>query len=153
MDRGVEEAEADQDERDFRAGDPCDTRFEMIVVDASAVLEILKRTEAGADLLSVFADQVIHAPHLIDLEVLNILRRWVIHGEMTASQARDALDYFVQMPFQRHAHTPLALEVWSLRHNLTAYDAAYLALSRRLGTDLITMDSGLRKMAARGSRI
>ncbi|MES1262318.1 MAG: type II toxin-antitoxin system VapC family toxin [Acidobacteriota bacterium] len=122
----------------------------MIVVDASAVLEILKQTENGFRLESLLADDELHAPHLIDLEVATILRRWVIHGEMSLMQAGQALEQFLQMPLQRHAHTNLLLEVWKLRHNLTAYDASYLTLAHFLGAELVTMDDGLRKMAARG---
>jgi predicted nucleic acid-binding protein len=121
----------------------------MIVVDASAVLEILKGTKTGANLLTALPGLELHAPHLIDLEVINALRRWEFQAEMSAGDIRAALEVFREMTITRHAHTSLLGEIWSLRHNLTAYDGAYLALARLLGAELVTMDGGLRKLAAR----
>jgi predicted nucleic acid-binding protein len=121
----------------------------MIVIDASAVLEILKQTPVGLNLQEILGDRFLDAPHVIDLEVANVLRRWVFSGAMTDIDAKRALDSFLAMPITRHPHTNLLPEIWKLRHNLTAYDAAYLALARFLGAELLTMDDGLSKRAKR----
>ncbi len=119
----------------------------MIVIDASALLEVLKVTEVGLELGPLLIGRELHAPHLLDLEVTQALRRLTLRGEITRLEAHRALESFLEMPIIRHAHTPLLHEIWALRHNLTAYDAAYLALARSLGAKLLTMDSGLRKLA------
>jgi predicted nucleic acid-binding protein len=121
------------------------------VVDASAILEILRHSDLGLDLALQLEDEDIHAPHLIDVEVASALRRWVARGEMTARGALRAFDEFIDMPLQRHPHTHLLPVIWKHRHNLSAYDAFYLALSMYLGVQLMTVDDGLRK--APGFRI
>lgn len=119
----------------------------MIVVDASAILEILKHSDVGVDLALRLDDEDIHAPHLIDIEVASGLRRWVARREITPAGALRAFDEFIEIPIQRHPHTDLLLQIWKLRHNLSAYDACYLALSVYLGAELLTTDDGLRKAA------
>jgi predicted nucleic acid-binding protein len=121
----------------------------MIVIDASAVLEILKRTATGLELIPVVAGREQHAPHLIDLEVANALRRWEAQGEMSAYDTQTAFDVFLSMRIRRYPHTNLLPEIWRLRRNLTAYDAAYLALAKFLDAELLTTDEGLRKRAKR----
>jgi predicted nucleic acid-binding protein len=120
----------------------------MIVVDASVVLEILARTAAGLALETQLLDSNLHAPHVIDLEVLNAVRRWERTGVIRRGEAAGILDAFLAMAITRYSHTPLVEPIWALRQNLTAYDAAYLALAKALDADLVTMDSALRKMAA-----
>ena len=120
----------------------------MIVIDASAVLEILARTAAGLELETVLLDSDLHAPHVIDLEVLNAIGRWERTGVIRRGEAAPILDAFLSMGITRYSHTPFAQPIWELRHNLTAYDAAYLTLARALDARLVTMDSALRKMAA-----
>jgi predicted nucleic acid-binding protein len=124
----------------------------MIVIDASAVLAILSRSEAGIELESRIPGVELHAPHLIDLEVVHTLRRWSLAGMISVPMAEAALRSFCEIPIERHAHTQLLDQVWSLRNNLTAYDAVYLALANLLGAELLTMDEGLRKAAARSRR-
>ena len=119
----------------------------MIVIDASVMLEILKRTDQGIDLALLLEDEIIHAPHLIDLEVASKLRRWVAKGEMTATDALRAFEQLLETPIRRHPHMHLLPGIWNLRHNLTAYDACYLTLARLLGARLLTTDEGLRKAA------
>jgi predicted nucleic acid-binding protein len=121
----------------------------VIVIDASAVLEILKQSPVGISLLEALDGRELDAPHLIDLEVSNALRRWVSRGEVSEAFASRALDSFMTMPITRYAHYPLLGEIWALRHNLTAYDAAYLALARHLDAELLTMDEGLKKRSKR----
>ena len=124
----------------------------MIVIDASAVLEILSRTTKGVELEVALLDRDLHAPHLIDLEVLNAVRRWERTGVIGPAEATAILNAFLAVRITRYSHTPLIDPIWALRHNLTAYDAAYLALAQALDAELVTMDSGLRKMATRKNR-
>ena len=122
----------------------------MIVVDASAVLEILSLSAMGQELSSVLVGVEIHAPHLIDLEVFQTLRRWTLKGTVSPADADEMIRKFRALKIIRHPHTPLLDDIWALRHNLTAYDASsYLALARALDAEVLTMDSGLRKMATR----
>jgi predicted nucleic acid-binding protein len=122
----------------------------MIVLDASAVLEILSLSEKGVELSLSLADTQIHAPELIDVEVLNVLRKWTFAGIMSATHSEQAVKTFRSLDITRHRHSELVPAIWALRHNLSAYDASYLALAHALGAELVTMDSGLRKMAWRG---
>jgi len=124
----------------------------MIVIDASAVLEILSRTAKGIELEAALPERDLHAPHVIDLEVLNAVRGWERTSVIRPAEATDILNAFLAIGITRYPHTPLADRIWALRHNLTAYDAAYLALAQALDAELLTMDSGLRKMAARKKR-
>jgi len=119
----------------------------MIVIDASALIEVLKLTEVGLQMAPLLVERELHAPHLLDLEIMQALRRLTLRGEMTPAEARRALASFLEMTITRHPHTDLLPGIWALRHNLTAYDAAYLVLARLLDAKLLTMDSALRKLA------
>lgn len=114
----------------------------MIVTDASAILEILLRTPvADAVERRVFRPgETIHAPNLIDLEVAQVLRRYVHRGEMTPARGRLALETMGVFPMRRYGDEPLLARIWELRENLTAYDAAYVALAEALRAPLITGD-------------
>ena len=118
----------------------------MIVVDASVVIEILLHTDAGASIALRLLDdrRTLHAPHLMDVEVAQVLRRYVARGELSEERGREALDVLVRFPVMRYAHEPLLARMWSLRENLTAYDAAYIALAEGLRAPLVTRD---RKLA------
>jgi predicted nucleic acid-binding protein len=122
------------------------------VVDASAVLEVLLRTPSAAVIEHrLFASgEALHAPHFIDLEVAQVLRRYAAAGRMTTDRGVEALDDFAGFPIDRHPHGMLLPRIWELRHNLTAYDAAYVALAEVLDMSLITRDEKL--MAAPGHR-
>lgn len=117
----------------------------MIVVDASALLEVLLRTPAAPQVEErLFASrETLHAPHLIDLEVAQVLRRYVQGGQMSAVRARQALDDLGALRLTRWPHDALLPRVWALRANLTAYDAAYVALAEALGAPLVTRDRRL----------
>jgi predicted nucleic acid-binding protein len=116
----------------------------VIVVDASAILEVLLRTPAAPAIEErLFTrGETLHSPHLIDLEVLQVLRRYAAAGEISAERAREALDDLAAFRLRRWAHDALALRIWELRH-LTAYDAAYIALAEALGAPLLTRDRRL----------
>jgi predicted nucleic acid-binding protein len=117
----------------------------VIVVDASAVLELLLNTAAGATVAErLFApNETLHAPHLLDLEIAQVLRRYFLAGEIDAARGTQALDDLVDLPLTRYPHDLLVSRVWSLRANCTAYDAAYIALAEALGATLVTRDGGL----------
>jgi predicted nucleic acid-binding protein len=124
----------------------------MIVLDASVVLEILLNTKSGERLASRVLDgsASLHAPHLLDLEVAQVLRRYCAHGDMTARRGQEALKDLAAFPIERYPHDFLLDRVWDLRQNLTAYDAAYLALAEALDATLLTRDAAFA--ALRNSR-
>ena len=117
----------------------------MIVADASAVLELLLGTTAGAHVAARLAapGESAHAPHLLDLEVAQVLRRYVRRRELPAGRAREALDDLAALPLVRFPHEPFLPRIWELRDQLTAYDAAYVALAEVLGARLLTRDRAL----------
>lgn len=119
----------------------------MIVVDASALLEVLLRTPA-ADVVEdrLFAGgQTLHAPHLLDVEAAQVIRRYAANGEIDAERGRLALDDLADFPLRRYPHDFLLPRIWSLRNNLTAYDAVYVTLAEALDAPLLTRD---RRLAA-----
>jgi predicted nucleic acid-binding protein len=117
----------------------------VIVVDASAILEILLRSAAGtlAEQRVLRRRETIHAPALVDLEVAQVLRRYVLRGDLTAGWARNAIGVLVAFPMERYGHEPLIPRIWELRDTLTAYDAAYVALAEGLRAPLVTCDARL----------
>lgn len=117
----------------------------MIVTDASVILEVLLRTPASAKIVDRILDprESLHAPHLLDLEVAQVLRRYVARRELSANRGQMSVDLLAAFPIRRYAHEPLLSRIWSLRANLTAYDAAYVALAEGLGATLLTRDEGI----------
>jgi predicted nucleic acid-binding protein len=114
----------------------------MIVVDASAGLAAL--LNAG-DARSVLASERLHVPHLIDLQIANGLRRLVTASTLSEPAARTALRTWTRLGLTRYAAVTLIDRVWALRHNLSAYDASYVALAESLGCALVTADSRLSR--------
>ncbi len=118
----------------------------MIVIDASAMVEALVGRDADDELLNALSGDV-DAPHLLDVEVLSVLRGLLLGGKLdpeAADQAR--LDHFAFM-ITRHETAPLAERIWQLRHQFTSSDASYLALAEALRAPLYTCDA---KLATRG---
>ena len=117
----------------------------MIVIDASALLEALLQTPAAAAVEERLLGEglPLHAPHLIDLEVTQVLRRYEATGQVEAARCQDALDDLQDFSLRRYQHDVLLERVWELRHNLTAYDAAYVALAEALDATLLTRDRRL----------
>jgi predicted nucleic acid-binding protein len=117
----------------------------MIVLDASAVLELLLGTPAGLEVAGHLEDTAValHAPHLIDVEVAQVLRRYVRESQLSAEDARTAIRDLRDLDLSRHAHEPLLDRVWELRHNFSAYDAVYVALAEVLDARLLTADDRL----------
>jgi predicted nucleic acid-binding protein len=117
----------------------------VIVLDASALVELLLGTERGRRIADRIEDPAValHVPHLADVEVLQALRRYVRNGELDDGAAIDAIDQLHELDLERHAHEHLADRVWALRGNLTAYDGVYVALAEVLDASLLTCDARL----------
>ncbi|TWP35575.1 type II toxin-antitoxin system VapC family toxin [Leekyejoonella antrihumi] len=114
----------------------------MIVLDASAALSAV--LNAGPARESV-ADEQLHAPHLVDSEVVSGLRRHVISGDITADNGWAALDAWRRLGLTRYAIHGLFDRIWELRDNLSAYDAAYVALAECLDCALVTVDARISR--------
>ena len=113
----------------------------MIVLDASAALELLLKTPAGSNIERrvLSADGGLHAPHLIDVEVVHVLRRLSLRGA-SVRYCRQELDDWLELPLRRYPHDALLDRAWELRANFTAYDAAYIALAEELDAPIVTHD-------------
>ena len=124
----------------------------MIVLDASAALELLLQGPAARAVAERIApeEETLHAPHLIDLEVAQVLRRYRRSGGIDETRASAALRAFTELDLQRYPHDVLLARIWQLRDVATAYDAAYLALAEALAAPLLTLDARLAR--ARGHR-
>jgi predicted nucleic acid-binding protein len=122
----------------------------LIVLDASAAVCLLLNDPIQQ------ADQVkqrlqgedLHAPHLIDLEVAQALRRLVLARAVAATRAEEALSDLIEFPLTRHPHYPFLTEIWRMRSNRTAYDGAYVALAELLGAPLNTLDARMARSSA-----
>ena len=127
----------------------------MIVLDASALVELILATPTGQLVATRIADPAegLHAPHLADVEVVQALRRYVREGTVDADAAMVALDDYRALDLQRHAHEPLLERVWELRDNLTAHDAVYVALTEVLEGVLLTCDGPLSRAPGLAGRV
>ncbi len=119
----------------------------MIVVDASAVVEFLFATGVGAGVGERIADpaEELAAPCLLDVEVAQVVRRWSMAGIVGEARAAKAIEHLAKLNAARWPHEPLLPRIWALRHNFTAYDAAYVALAESLGATLLTCDHALAR--------
>jgi predicted nucleic acid-binding protein len=119
----------------------------MIVLDASLVVELL----TNGDLADSIRDRLEQrnesfiAPHLIDIEVMSALRNLAVGGRIGADRSQQFLADLAALPAERYSHLPLLERIWELRHNFTAYDAAYIALAEATDATLYTCDEKLRK--------
>jgi predicted nucleic acid-binding protein len=124
----------------------------VIVVDASVIVEMLLHTSAGRSIEDTLfaAGESLHAPHIIDLEVAHVMRRLAAAHELSSTGGRRRLAAMADFPLTRYRHDLLLQRIWELRHNLSAYDAAYIALAEGLGVPLVTRD--IRLARTRGHR-
>jgi predicted nucleic acid-binding protein len=127
----------------------------VIVLDSSAVIDVVLRTPAAAAVERRVHDirETLHAPHLIDVEVAHVVRRYAATGEIDGDRGRAALEDLADFPVLRYPHLPLLLRIWELRRNLSAYDAAYVALAEALDAPLVTRDRRLAASSGHRARI
>lgn len=127
----------------------------MIVLDASAAVDWLAQTSAAQRIEDrIFSrHQSLHAPELLDLEVAQVLRRLVREGAISASRAAGAIEDLLDLRITRYPHSVLLPRIWQLRHNLSAYDAAYVVLAEKLGATLLTRDAKLASAAGHTATI
>jgi predicted nucleic acid-binding protein len=126
----------------------------VIVADASAIAEVLLvRPQAGAVRIALEPHPELHVPEHFHVELLSVIRRYAVRRELSERRASEALAALADLRAVRYPVIELADAVWDLRSELTAYDAAYLALARRLGVELVTLDRGLAKAAAKEGRL
>ena len=119
----------------------------MIVIDASALLEMLLQTGKAERLMQrALADsERLNAPELLDIEAANVMRRLTQRKEISLQRAERAFEDFSQLIIERHSHAPLLPRIWELRDSMSAYDAAYIALAEGLGAPLLTCDARLAR--------
>ena len=117
----------------------------MIVLDASAAVDWLLQTSAGQRIENrIYAhNESLHTPHLLDLEVTQVLRRLVREGALSAHRANEAIRDLLDLRITRYPHFVLLPGIWQRRHNFSAYDAAYVVLAEKLGATLVTRDGRL----------
>ena len=127
----------------------------MIVVDASAVIESLLQT-ACAPAVEAFLfrpGETLHAPHLIDVEVTQVLRRYAITKAIDVRRCQTGLEDWLLFPVNRYGHDVLLARAWELRDNVTACDAVYIALAELLSAPLLTRDVRLSNAAGHKAKI
>lgn len=127
----------------------------MIVVDASAVLDYVLWIGAAERIARRIsgAGEALHAPYLLDVEVAHALRRYALRGTLSAARGAEALSDVAQMRLRRYPHVPLLPRIWELRENLSAFDAAYVALAEALEAPLVTSDAALARAPGHRARI
>ena len=120
------------------------------VIDASCAAEFLLRTPLGLKLVQSLEDAFLIAPELMDVEVLSVLRRAVLSKKLDAQRARLALEDLCAWPIERISNRSLSLHAWQHRHNVSAYDAYYVAAARIYDAPLLTADGPLARAPAMG---
>lgn len=98
-------------------------------------------------------DQTLHAPHFLDIEVAQVIRRYTANGDINSERGRAALADLADLPLQRYPHGFLLQRIWGLRNNLTAYDAVYVALAEALDAILLTRDKRLAAASGHHARV
>lgn len=126
----------------------------MIVIDSAAVVDALTTAPDTDQLRARMRDDELHAPMLLDFEVVSALRGLTLGGELDVARAEDALTDYADLPLRRwEAADALRRRAFGLRHNVSAYDAAYLALAEALECPLLTRDSRLARSSGHDVRI
>ncbi len=127
----------------------------MIVLDASAAVDWLLQTSAGQNIEKrIYSHkETLYAPHLLDLEVAQVLRRLTFQGVVSARRADEAVRDLMDLRVTRYPHLVLLPRVWQLRHNFSAYDAAYLVLAEKLGAALVTRDARLASASGHAASV
>lgn len=115
------------------------------VIDASAAVEYLLRTTLGLKIAEVIVDAFLIAPALLDVEVLSVLRRAVLHKKLAEQRAAEALEDLIDWQVDRIGHQQLIKEAWRHRHNVSGYDAFYVVVARLYNAPLLTADGPLSR--------
>jgi predicted nucleic acid-binding protein len=118
----------------------------MLVLDASAVAELLLGRPAAPAVAQRLTEHEfdLHAPHLLDVEILSVLRRVVATGDATPERGQQAIDDLLALPVERYPHEVIMQRAWEHRDNFSAHDATYLALAEALTADpvpILTADA------------
>lgn len=126
----------------------------MTVLDASAGVELICRDARAERIAARLEHQfTVYVPVLFDLEVLHALRGLEAAGRVRGEPLTAALADFADLRTTRYDHAPLRQRIWSLRHNLTAYDAAYVALAELLEAPLLTTDARLARSSGHEAEV
>lgn len=124
----------------------------VLVIDTSALLEVLiGRVRDGQLLTRLTEERELHCPHLLDIEVLHALRGLVRRGQISSDRAADARVDLDDLTLIRYPHPALADRIWGLRENLSAHDAAFVALAEALDAPLVTCDARLARAPSEAS--
>ncbi len=116
----------------------------MLVVDASCLYEVVTAMPAAAGVRERFrADPDHAAPHLVDAEVLGVIRRHLLAGKLDGTAAGLAVADLRDWPGERYGHAALLRRAWELRHAVRTWDAFYVALAEALDATLLTADRRL----------
>ena len=127
----------------------------MIVLDASAAIDWLLQTVAGQRIKTrIYARaESLHAPHLLDLEVAQVVRRMLREKIISAARADEAIEDLLDLRISRYPHSLLLPRIWHYRHTISAYDAAYVVLAEEIGATLITRDRQLASASGLGAAV
>ena len=127
----------------------------MIVLDPSAAVDWLLQTPAGQHIEKrLYArNETLHAPHLIDLEITQVLRRLASQGLVSVRRADEAVRDLLDLRITRYPHLVLLPRIWQLRRNFSAYDAAYIVLAEKLGAAIVTRDARLASASGHAAQV
>jgi predicted nucleic acid-binding protein len=127
----------------------------MIILDASAAVDWLLQTPAGQSIENRIyrRKETLHAPHLLDLEVTQVLRRLVQQGVLAAKRADESVRDLLDLRINRYPHVVLLPRIWQLRQNFSAYEAAYIVLAEKLEGTLVTRDRRLASAAGHSATV
>jgi predicted nucleic acid-binding protein len=118
----------------------------VIVIDASAVADaLLDGGDRGRWASDALRGEDLHAPQLVDYEVIAVIRKWALLGNASPAKAAQALGELGRLPMRRYPAGAFVSRIWSLRDSMTAYDASYVALAEALRCPLVTTDGRLSR--------
>jgi predicted nucleic acid-binding protein len=126
----------------------------VIVLDASAVVDYVLWIGAAERIAKrISTGEAMHAPYLLDIEVAHALRRYALRGALSPARGAEALTDVSELRLWRYPHLPLLPRIWELRGNLSAFDAAYVALAEALDAPLVTSDASLSRAPGHRAQI